>query len=190
MSSKYSASNRLGNLLGALALAVVDGLDDAFAIEGLDTKAATALVAMLDFAPEGPEQRLRLAINLTHSGTVRLVDRLKSAGLVERTPGDDRRSVSVRLTPAGRKVALRLRRRRAELTWSLLSTLTERQRTELALPCERLIAALTVRRLAMRDAGQLPAGGALCRLCDFRACGRPAGLCPSSAARSRFRSDP
>lgn len=184
MEARYSETVRLGNLLAALAIAVTDGLEDAFVDEGLDTKAGTALVALLDFAPEAAEQRLRLAIGLTHSGTVRLVDRLQRSGLVERAQGRDERTVAVRLTAAGRKVALRLRYRRRELTSSLLSNLTDRQRTELVPACERLISALTTRRLAMRKAGHTPSGGALCRLCDFRACGRPAGLCPSAATRA------
>ena len=188
MAVKYSDSIRLGNLLAALAVAVVDGLDDAFVDEGIDAKAGTALVALLDFAPAATEQRLCLAIGLTHSGTVRLVDRLRVAKLVERARGGDGRTVAVRLTAAGRKVALRLRHARRDLTSSLLSGLTDRQRTELMPACERLIAALTARRLAMREAGDSPSGGALCRLCDFRACGRPDGMCPSAAARNARRS--
>jgi len=56
---------------------------------------------------EAPDHRLRMtglagAVLLSKSGLTRLIDRMKSAGLVERCPDDaDRRGVWVSLTPAG-----------------------------------------------------------------------------------------
>ena len=46
-------------------------------------------------------------LGLTHSGAVRLIDRLAEAGLVTRGPGDDKRSRSITLTAQGRAVAER-----------------------------------------------------------------------------------
>ena len=176
--------DRLGNLLGALALGIGDAMQDAFEREGLDLRAATVLVALLDFSPSGSVRRLSQVIGLTHSGAVRVVDRLAEAGLVERQPGHDLRSLGLRLTGTGRRVASRLRGRRRHALRSLLTTLTAKQHAALTEGCETLIAQLTSQRLAMRASGEAPAGGALCRLCDFAACGRPEGRCPAASRAS------
>ena len=63
-------------------------------------------------------------LGLTHSGGVRLVDRLAGAGLVERGPGADRRSRSVRLTAAGRRAAHRMSGQRIAYLTSLLARLS------------------------------------------------------------------
>jgi DNA-binding MarR family transcriptional regulator len=56
--------------------------------------------------PDGPMHVGDLAgqLLLTHHAAVQLIDRLESAGLALRTPSpDDRRSVLLSLTPAGRE---------------------------------------------------------------------------------------
>jgi len=52
-------------------------------------------------------------LGLSHSGTVRLIDRLERAGYVTRTPSEDKRAVAVALTPAGRRVARNVAHARA-----------------------------------------------------------------------------
>ena len=126
---------------------------------------------------------LRSAIGLTHSGAVRLVDRLAESGLVERRPGQDGRSVAVMLTPRGRRVAERTMAARAAVIDELLDRLGPAERAALVPLLERLVGAVTERRLAARVAGRPPSGGWLCRLCDFDACGRPAGRCPAPTDR-------
>jgi DNA-binding MarR family transcriptional regulator len=174
--------DRLANLLGAVATGIDDAVFGALSHDGLDATTATALVALLDFSPSGSVQRLRQVVGLTHSGAVRLVDRLDAMGLAERRRGDDRRSVAVVLTPAGRRVAHRLRRRRRAAVRGSLGGLTVREREQLTAACEVLLTTLTRQRLAQREAGEAPPGGALCRLCDFAACGRPEGRCPVNRA--------
>src|SRR6478752_6766495 len=67
---------------------------------------ATALSALVHVLPPDPSiDLLRQVLGLTHSGTVRLVDRLVAAGHVRRGPGPDGRTTTVRLTPAGRRAA-------------------------------------------------------------------------------------
>ena len=51
---------------------------------------------------------LRNVLGLTPSGAVRLVDRLAADGYVERRAGADGRSLALRLTPAGSRVARRV----------------------------------------------------------------------------------
>lgn len=179
-------SARLQNLLATVALGLSDRIDSA-AIEaaGLDRMAVTALVALVDLAPDGSVQRLAQGVGLSHSGAVRLVDRLAVAGLVRREAGPDQRSVRVSLTGKGRKLALRVRSERARHTEAALTGLTDRQRRELARACELVLANLTTDRLAQRSQGVLPAGGALCRMCDFAACGRDQGRCPTANTAAR-----
>jgi DNA-binding MarR family transcriptional regulator len=179
-----SADARLANLLGAAAIGITDRLQDAARdAAGLDGSDPTALIALLDFSPHGTIEALSQICGLTHSGAVRLVNRLVAAGHVSRDPGSNARSVAVTLTAAGRKVALRLRAARHEALAETMAGLTRSQRAELAKACETLIGALRADRLARRATGESPAGGALCRLCDFGACQRPQGNCPATGRR-------
>lgn len=179
---RSSRDDRLGNLLGVVATGLTDAVDDAVLDDlELDGRAAAALVALLDFAPSGPVRMLSQVVGLTHSGAVRLVNRLVTAGYAQRGPGGDSRSVTVTLTPKGRAAARLVREHRQRAITAALTGLTRQQRDQLTAACELVIANLTRERLARRARGQPPAGGALCRMCDFTACGRPAGRCPAAA---------
>ena len=179
---------RLANLLGALATGLTDGVHEATSTTAqLDEIAAAALIALLDFSPRGSVQTLSQVIGLTHSGTVRLVDRLVDAGYVVRMPGRDARSRSPILTATGTRVARRVRIAREGAIARHLGKLSKIERATLTGLCERLVSAVTKQRLAQRRAGLTPAGGALCRMCDFGACGREKGTCPA-AAESRSHS--
>ncbi len=180
-----SKDARLANLLGAVAVGVHDAVADAIAAAvGLDPASSTALVAMLDFTPAGSVRRLSQVVGLTHSGTVRLVDRLVALGYVTRRAGGDARSRSISLTPAGRRIALRARRARRTALERSVASLSPVERDSLTELSVALVERLTAARLAQRSAGEPPAGGALCRLCDFTACGRAAGNCPAAGVAS------
>jgi DNA-binding MarR family transcriptional regulator len=174
---------RLANLLGAVATGLTDRIQTATAeATQLDGSATSALVALLDFSPSGSVHTLSQIVGLTHSGGVRLVNRLVDAGLVERGPGGDARSVTVGLTSHGRTVAQQVRDARAAEIMNAMTGLTVQQRTDLTHACEMVIANVTRHRLEQRAAGEHPAGRALCRRCDFDACGRRAGNCPAARA--------
>lgn len=116
----------------------------------------------------------------THSGAVRLVDRLVTAGYVKRGPGGNARSVAVTLTPAGAAVAHEVRAARKAAVTRAIKALSDGQRAALTDVCESLVGELTRQRLQQRAAGATPPGGALCRMCDFTACGRDHGACPAA----------
>src|SRR5579871_4353100 len=180
-----TADRRLLNLLSAAALGLTDRLHELGPeVVGVDAVAASALVAMVDFSPHGSLRRLSQVLGLTHSGAVRLVDRLAAAGLVSREPGPDERTRAVVLTRKGRSAAQALRAQRRSAAAALLEGLNERQRVQLSAACEVLIVNLTRQRLAQRADGILPSGGALCRWCDFGDCGRSLGNCPAARAAS------
>jgi DNA-binding MarR family transcriptional regulator len=171
--------DRTGNILGALSLAVTDRTADAAGdAVGLSESAATALSALYHFLDEPSVDRLRRVLGLTPSGTVRLVDRLEDAGYVARRPGRDGRSVSLRLTAAGRRAARRVSDARAEVLEEALADLAPDERDAL----DALISRALVRFIRGPGATRW-----MCRRCDMYACGRDAGRCPvANAARERY----
>ena len=100
---------------------------------------------------------------------MRLVDRLQDAGYVTRRRGEDARSVSVHLTPAGRRVARRVTAARAQVLREVLGDLTPAERETLDGLLSRVLPGL------IRGPG---ATRWMCRFCDTTACGRSEGRCP------------
>ena len=180
-----SADDRLVNVLGALALGLTDAMQAAIEeVSALTGAAPAALVVLDDLLAGGSIDRLRRAVAVTPSGGVRIVDRLADAGLVRREPGVDGRSVAVELTAAGHALASRVRDARAAAVQAALGGLSGAQRSRLTPLVDTMITALVEQRLAERAAGEQPAGGYLCRLCDPAACGRADGHCPAMDAAS------
>jgi DNA-binding MarR family transcriptional regulator len=181
-----SRDPRLINVLGALALALADGIRDATeAATGMTGAAPAALVALQQFLSGRPTEDLAQAMGLTHSGAVRLVDRLGDAGLVERQPGRDGRSRAIVLTAAGRALSNRITEARANAVGSALEGLTDKDRRVLLTLVETLITTVTAQRLEAR-ARRDETPGWLCRVCDFASCGRPEGECPAANAARDF----
>jgi DNA-binding MarR family transcriptional regulator len=176
MPHAYDAS-REANILAALALGVTDRI--ALAVErasGLEGNGAAALLTLDSPSVPRTMHGLARALNLTHSGAVRLVDRLAAAGLVERRPGSDRRSLELALTPEGRRVASRARAARADIAGELLALLTDDQQMLLT-----GIQTVLVGGLAEHSA-ELPW---VCRLCDRYGCRQGRGGCPVEEATRR-----
>src|ERR1700738_4295910 len=112
---------RLVNILGAFAVALADGIRDATeAAAGMTGAAPAALVALDQFLAGRPTEELAQATGLTHSGAVRLVDRLVDAGLVERRPGRDARSGSILLTARGQALSRQITVARARAVEAVL----------------------------------------------------------------------
>ena len=165
------SSSRTANLLGALGIVLADALAEA----GGDSEAA-ALVAIGGPSAGASIEALSAVVGLSHSGTVRLVDRLEADGLLERRRGADQRSAALLLTPAGRRaVRQTLRSREANLQF-IVSLLTEDQQDALIDVAERVLGELGARPDAERR---------ICRLCDVDGCGRSRGECPVMPARRR-----
>ena len=95
---------RAANVVGALALVLTDRITDA--VEDAAAQAETgavALSALRHVLPPDPSIDLvRQVLGLTHSGTVRLVDRLEAAGSVDRVAcTTDARGQEAVLTASG-----------------------------------------------------------------------------------------
>jgi DNA-binding MarR family transcriptional regulator len=170
---------RAANLLGALALAVTD--QTAVAVggpAGQSASAAAALCALYHFLDRPNLDRLRQVLGLTHSGAVRLVDRLAAARLVTRGPGGDGRSRTVLLTDEGRRVAAEISAARAGVLTGLLDGLSPAELATL----HALLGRVTANLVREKDGGAW-----ICRLCDLAACGRADGACPAAnAAVARY----
>lgn len=164
---------RTDNLLGALALSVTDRMTAVATAAGQSLSAATALSAMAGFLDGTSIDRLSDVLGLSHSGTVRLVDRLVLDGLVERLAGADGRSRSVELTASGRELADQLTADRARVLYGLTSALDAQERGQL----QRLAAKMLTGVVVTKDGGAW-----ICRLCDVDACGRTQGHCPTAQA--------
>jgi MarR family transcriptional regulator, negative regulator of the multidrug operon emrRAB len=174
----------LSNVVATVALSLTDRIHQATErAAGRGGQAPAALVALREFLGEGTIDQLRQALALSHSAAVRLVDRLVADGYVVRAEGrGDGRTVALVLTPAGRSAAARILAARRTAVEESLARLDEGERRNLQASLGKLLAAITESRLAERAAGRPPDVGWMCRLCDFKACGRPANQCPAANA--------
>jgi DNA-binding MarR family transcriptional regulator len=164
-------SARRANLLGALALAIVDRMQAA--LFGPDERgfSSTAALLHLRLRPGRNIDFLARLLRISHPATVRLVDRLEDDGLIERRPGLDARERALVLTKAGERAAVAALAARLEALADLLEPLTAAERRQLEPLLEKLLAAMTGDRWQARHT---------CRLCDFAACDDPA--CPVDRA--------
>lgn len=170
---------RLANLVGTLALVLADRIRvSTEEAAGHAAAAPAALVALNEFLARPSIDEVRAVVGLTHSGTVRLVERMVEEGLVTREAGRDGRSVAVVLTRKGRRVAQRVAAARSAAVAAAFDALSDDDGEVLVRCVEKMLAAVTRERLAARERGEEPAGGWICRLCAFEACGRDRGACP------------
>lgn len=184
MSQTASSHQHAANVLGALSLVVADRMNAAVeAVAALGPSAPAALVALHEFLDGGSVTQLSSVLGLSHSGTVRLVDRLAVEGLVERAGAHDGRAVSVVLTSSGRRVALQIRQARSKALTGALFALTSDEVDNLATALEKMLTTITLARVEERSAHPPDHTQPwLCRLCDFAACGRSEGNCPVNNA--------
>ncbi|WP_067565480.1 MarR family winged helix-turn-helix transcriptional regulator [Nocardia acidivorans] len=184
MTQTQSSLQHAANVLGALSLMVADRMNTAVdAVTALGPSAPAALAAMHQFLDGGSVTQLSSVLGLTHSGTVRLVDRLAAEGLVERGGAQDGRAVSIALTEQGRHTADEILRTREQSLTSALSALSPNQIDNLAAALDTMLTTVTRARAEQRSApGNNRPQPWLCRLCDFAACGRSEGDCPVNNA--------
>lgn len=165
------SSARATNLLGALALGLNDELRRATEQCGEHGASGPAALVVIGTYPGRTIDELRPALELTHSGTVRLIDRLAESGLVERRAGKDARCVSLYLTPAGRAEMRSVLAARAQALEAATAALTEAERRQLELLSSKILAGLTDSQ-ARADH--------ICRLCNEAVC--PTDRCPVECA--------
>jgi DNA-binding MarR family transcriptional regulator len=153
--------SRIANLLGALSLAVMDRIEQgAREVVGRGGETPAALI-VIGYGQGMTNDKLRRILGLSHSGTVRLVDRLVSDRLVERRPGKDGREVALHLTPSGAAARGELLASRISAVASLLDVLSPMEAKQLGTLLREL--------LARQDTSEMDRF-TICRMCDDRVC--------------------
>ncbi len=161
-------TTRLENQLGALGIALGDSMDAAFDEACAVGDSAPAAVILIHENPDTRIEALARYLELSHSGTVRLVDRLGEAGWVAREACEDKRAVVLVLTKTGTKVAERLLDGRRKSLARALHGVSPADRKVL----ERLVPQMLANLVEDRAEADH-----VCRYCDTGACERDDG-CP------------
>jgi DNA-binding MarR family transcriptional regulator len=150
-----------GNVVAAWVMATNDRLADALAQVGLDSRELAALT-LVDTHAGCSVEWLRARVGLSQSGTVRLVDRLATRGLLRRGPSTGR-GVPLHLTTEGELFLRRWHGLRDEAVDAALSAVPVQHRRDLV---DGIAAAL------LNEERDRRAADATCRSCSWSACGR------------------
>ncbi len=150
------------NRLGALALVLSDRLTGAIEEElGIGGMAPAALMT-IKVEESITIERLAKILHLGQSSMVRAVQALEARGLVKKLPGQDRRTLLLRLTPSGRKMVSVLLARRAAIVERAFDAVPTKSRSALAAGLDAMLEAMVE-----KAEDKYP----ICRLCDEDACG-------------------
>lgn len=150
------------NLLGALALAVTDHVTEALESDLAEGGNASAAILSIGTRPGESIESLAKVLGLSHSATVRTVDRLERRGWVGRAPsGIDTRATALSLTRSGRAKAKKLIRERDRILTGVTSHLTTGELTTLTGLLTKMLSQLPATRADARH---------LCRLCNHGPC--------------------
>lgn len=153
--------DRAANLLGTVALAVAERINEA-AREIISHSGETpAALVVIGYGLGPSNDELRRVLGLSHPGTVRLVDRLVADGLVERSRGRDKRAVALHLTDKGRALRETLLEGRLAAIRPLLAPLETSEQEQLAELLSKLLTSM--------QPGDLERCR-LCRLCNDSVC--------------------
>ncbi|WP_421762128.1 MarR family winged helix-turn-helix transcriptional regulator [Devosia sp.] len=161
---------RTANLLAAFARDVTTRAEEQLKTHHSQTDSALAALNTMSYWEGITNSQLARALGLSHTATVRLVDKLESQGLVEASSGTDLRATHLNLTAAGKAAAQPALTARCAAVGSYLDGLDAAEQDQLAHLLEKLI-----RPLATDD----EAVSHFCRLCDFTSC--PDDQCPMHA---------
>jgi DNA-binding MarR family transcriptional regulator len=154
-------------LLGAFVVAVNDRMQRQAEEEiSMGGQAAAAIVTIGHNFGQSVEF-LSGILQLSHSGCVRLVDKLAEQSLIERRPGHDLRSVALYLTAAGQQRKRDVLRARREALSSVFDALDAKEQEQFVGLMEIMLKAITASK---RDAD------IICRLCEERVCAQ--ARCP------------
>ena len=163
--------SRTANILGALGIALADAQTSQLTTSsGLSPTDAAALNA-IGLAPGCSIATVRVALGITHPGTVRTIDRLVRVGHAERRGGVDGRTVGLHLTAEGEQTWLRQSAARLDWLEGIVARLPQAARADLERVASAILAAVT---------GDEESAERICRLCDERRC--PQDRCPVTLA--------
>ena len=158
---------RTANLLAAFAGEITERVGAELKTHPNQTDSAIAALNVMSFWDGITNAELAKALRLSHTATVRLVDKLEAQGLVQAGAGTDKRATYLHLTAAGKKAAQPALVARCVAVDGYLDGLSPAEEAQLAGLLEKLIRPLAKDDFAISH---------FCRLCDFSAC--PDEQCP------------
>lgn len=164
-------SRHTANILGTLSVLIQDRVESAWQ-SALDlSPMAAAAIVQTEGNPGCSIEQVATRIGLSHSATVRVIDKLVERGLIEKDRArKDARQQSLALGKAGKRLAQQLHAIRNDVTDALLAGMDEGQ-----------VAALhqAVCRILGQAVTSAREGDVVCRVCDEQRC-RPE-ICPIQA---------
>lgn len=150
------------NIIGAVALALADEIIRVASVTAPEGGPAAAALALIDHEPGLSVRSLSAGVGLTHAGTVRLLDRLESLGLIERRlHATDGRTRAIHLTVLGQSSCANVLEARDRVISRGLAALTREEQKTLGELAERML------RANLEDE---PHAYRICRLCDYSSC--------------------
>ncbi len=153
--------DRNANLLGVVGLAVAGRIEQTareFLNHSGETPAALIVIGY-GFGPSNDQ--LRRILDLSHPGSVRLIDRLVSDGLVERRKGRDKRTIALFLTEKGISTREELLKGRIARIRPLLATLSDSEQETFGALLHKMLSSMETTDDERCN---------LCRWCDDRVC--------------------
>lgn len=169
---KIAAMTRLrtANMLAAFAGEIAERVETTLKSHPNQTDSASAALNIMGFWEGITNAQLARALSLSHTATVRLVDKLEAQGFVEARKGEDKRVTHLHVTAAGRKAVLPALVARCAAVKDYLEVLTAAEEKQLAGLLEKLMRPLATDAYGVSH---------FCRLCEFTAC--PGDQCPMHA---------
>lgn len=150
------------NIFGAFALMISDDIVRASSSRAPEAGPAGSALALLAHKPGISIRMLAVGVGLSHAGTVRLVDRLVSEGLIERRGhSTDGRTRSIFLTSLGKTASDEVLASRDEVLAEGLSVLDAAEMKILCDIAERVL------RSRLENLAQ---SYRICRLCCYEGC--------------------
>ena len=150
------------NVFGAFALMVSDEIIQASSSQAPQAGPTASALALLAHMPGLSIRMLSVGVGLSHAGTVRLVDRLATEGLIERRDhSSDGRTRSLYLTEAGKTVSDDVLNSRDQIIAEGLAVLTHEEM--------KILGQLSARVLRVR-LESLEHSYRICRLCCHEGC--------------------
>lgn len=161
------ADARTVNLLGAFVTGLHDRLAQRLESSSEISGDGPAALVVIAYNEGRTVEFLRRTLSLSHSWTVRVVEKLEQAGLVRKETAADRRAVALYVTEQGkRKVQVIVRARRRCID-EVLDVLPAKDHKQLTSMLERMLDVLT---------GDFYSAEAICKLCEVDVC--PQNRCP------------
>ena len=165
--TQASSGARSANLLNVFGILI----NDALAVRDIpDADAGPSETAALITIAGYPGQTIKTLaaiIGLSHSATVRLIEKLVERDLVRVVRGVDRRRAAVSITPGGEAVVAAILAHRRGRLMAILGSLDDAETKTLTRLMEKIIGAQTK---------SVAHGDRLCRACDLANC--PQDVCP------------